>query len=85
MQNENALIDNIVFNPSHHHPAHVKVPTRDMTPGYPLYSIIASSEEIQEAIIPLMLRPSYLSHTHDDVIKWKHFLRYWPFVWGIHR
>ena len=23
--------------------------------------------------------------THDDVIKWKHFSRYWPFVWGIHR
>ena len=23
--------------------------------------------------------------THDDVIKWKHFLRYRPFVWGIHR
>ena len=23
--------------------------------------------------------------THDDVIKWKHFPRYWPFVWGIHR
>ena len=22
---------------------------------------------------------------HDDVIKWKHFLCYWPFVWGIHR
>ena len=22
---------------------------------------------------------------HDDVIKWKHFLRYWPFVGGIHR
>ena len=22
---------------------------------------------------------------HDDVIKWKYFLRYWPFVWGIHR
>ena len=22
---------------------------------------------------------------HDDVIQWKHFLRYWPFVWGIHR
>ena len=22
---------------------------------------------------------------HDDVIKWKHFLRYWPFVPGIHR
>ena len=25
----------------------------------------------------------YLSH--DDVIKWKHFPRYWPFVRGIHR
>ena len=22
---------------------------------------------------------------HDDVIKWKHFRHYWPFVWGIHR
>ena len=22
---------------------------------------------------------------HDDVIKWKHFPRYWPFVQGIHR
>ena len=22
---------------------------------------------------------------HDDVIKWKHFPRYWPFVWGVHR
>ena len=20
---------------------------------------------------------------HDDVLKWKHFLRYWPFVWRI--
>ena len=23
--------------------------------------------------------------THDDVIKWKHCPRYWPFVRGIHR
>ena len=23
--------------------------------------------------------------SHDDVIKWKHFPRYWPFVGGIHR
>ena len=22
---------------------------------------------------------------HDDVIKWRHFPRYWPFVRGIHR
>ena len=25
------------------------------------------------------------SASHDDVINWKHFLRYWPFVRGIHR
>ena len=24
-------------------------------------------------------------HFHDDVIKWKHFPRFWPFVRGIHR
>ena len=28
---------------------------------------------------------NYMCCTHDDVIKWKHFPRYWPFVWGIHR
>ena len=27
----------------------------------------------------------WISHIHDDVIKWKHFLRYWSFVRGIHR
>ena len=26
-----------------------------------------------------------MSFHHDDVIKWKHFPRYWPFVRGIHR
>ena len=26
-----------------------------------------------------------LEHIHDDVIKSKHFPRYWPFAWGIHR
>ena len=25
------------------------------------------------------------SRSHDDVIKWEHFPRYWPFVRGIHR
>ena len=27
----------------------------------------------------------WLFRGHDDVIKWKHFPRYWPFVRGIHR
>ena len=26
-----------------------------------------------------------LGQLHDDVIKWKNFPRYWPFVRGIHR
>ena len=26
-----------------------------------------------------------LGTSHDDVIKWTHFPRYWPFVRGIHR
>ena len=26
-----------------------------------------------------------LERIHDDVIKWKHFLRYWPLVRGIHQ
>ena len=26
-----------------------------------------------------------IANNHDDVIKWKHFPRYWPFVRGIHR
>ena len=30
-----------------------------------------------------VLRSQFSSH--DDVIKWKHFPRYWPFVQGIHR
>ena len=34
------------------------------------------------------LAPSWLSvefRLHDDVIRWKHFPCYWPFVRGIHR
>ena len=27
----------------------------------------------------------FMWHNHDDVIKWKHFPRYWPFVRGIHQ
>ena len=37
----------------------------------------------------LSARLQYLHYvskrTHDDVIKWKHFPRYWPFVRRIHR
>ena len=39
---------------------------------------------------PFLCRITWLvplgwSQYHDDVIKWKHLPRYWPFVRGIHR
>ena len=34
---------------------------------------------------PLCHGAYLVSVIHDDVIKWKHFPRYWPFVRGIHR
>ena len=37
--------------------------------------------------LPGQLNPTWATtcNLYDDVIKWKHFLRYWPFVRGIHR
>ena len=34
--------------------------------------------------ITMVLTCLYWSESHDDVIKWKYFSSYWPFVWGIH-
>ena len=36
-----------------------------------------------ECQLNIELEPGNLAE-HDDVIKWKHFPRYWPFVRGIH-
>ena len=36
---------------------------------------------LREIVVALLGKKS----THDDVIKWKHFPRHWPFVQGIHR
>ena len=35
--------------------------------------------------VPKNTHKTYITNAHDDVIKWKHFLRHWPFVRGIHR
>ena len=37
----------------------------------------------QVIITYMALRKS--GQIYDDVIKWKHFPLYWPFVWGIHQ
>ena len=36
-------------------------------------------------LISFMIDSPVLPNIHDDVIKWKHFPCYWPFVRGIHR
>ena len=35
--------------------------------------------------MPFITGPNTSERSHDDVIKWKHFPRYWSFVQGIHR
>ena len=35
--------------------------------------------------MPQVILLNGIRQRHDDVIKWKHFPRYWPFVRGIHR
>ena len=41
---------------------------------------------IREACVPPQSNSTAESRNyHDDVIKWKYFPRYWPFVRGIHR
>ena len=39
----------------------------------------------QSATLPALCQGIHSDLCHDDVIKWKHFSRYWPFVRGIHR
>ena len=48
--------------------------------GYIQNSIVV----LNEGISPLIYHRQYIFQ-HDDVIKWKHFPRYWPFVRRIHR
>ena len=52
------------------------------------------SDKISRSDMPLSILPHMNDSrnaawtdnwSHDDVIKWKHFPRYWPFVRGIHR
>ena len=41
--------------------------------------------EIVQEIFSHVRQTSVTLHIHDDVIKWKHFPRNWPFVREIHR
>ena len=50
--------------------------------GFPTHICGTRPQWIKES---LHLSLKWLSIQHDDVIKWKHFPRYWPFVRRIHR
>ena len=64
-----------------------------ITPPLPCTSMMFSIVGVRTWIsnyIPLIMWMWILIHgpksvLHDDVIKWKHFPRYWPSVRGIHR
>ena len=48
-------------------------------------SIIIWNQERQPIYRPHGWAVGFISWHHGDVIKWKYFPRYWPFVRGIHR
>ena len=52
---------------------------------------VCETHEIPSEILYLQLHSQFacdfitICTCHDNVIKWKHFPHYWPFVWGIHQ
>ena len=56
-------------------------PSSKTIPGGP-YNY-QKGQEWRRWLLPLGIKQ--VSCYHDDVIKWKHFARHWPFVRGIHR
>ena len=42
------------------------------------------ADKITHYVVSIIIRGKHI-HGHDDVIKWKHFPRYLPFLRGIHR
>ena len=49
-----------------------------------LVNIGSGNDFLPDALNHCLINLCWLP-VHDDVIKWKHFPRYWPFVRGIHR
>ena len=61
--------------------------TRMMPHAYQLITAIETLNQTYEWGVIFILWGGYngLAPSHHDVIQWKHFPRYWPFVRGIHR
>ena len=52
--------------------------------GYLIFNMRISIYE-KTVVLKWGLGSQAVTNNHDDVIEWKHFPRYWPFVRGIHR
>ena len=51
----------------------------------PTHIVQKRKRDITSSATTLMGKSMERGVSHEDVIKWKHFPRYWPFVRGIHR
>ena len=51
----------------------------------PNLNVISYLPELPYENKSMLINPMFDAVYHDDVIKWMHFPRYWPFVRGIHR
>ena len=47
-------------------------------------SVSKTAKSILSTLCDILVPQSAMYYCHDEVIKWKDFLRYWHFVWGIH-
>ena len=74
---------------------HLKIPSAKRQPFYPGGDELTTLIEMEgwSSLLSLAEAGSCdvdsfiitVATEHDDIIKWKHFPRYWPFVRGIHR
>ena len=52
---------------------------------YPGWHIQLLHKKRQVELLAIIVMHTKMHAGNDDVIKWKHLPRYWPFVWRIHR
>ena len=50
-----------------------------------IFTLLFRTEQLHSIIVVKLWYSSSYLRMHDDVIKWNHFPRNWPFVRGIHR
>ena len=81
-------MDQNLLKSRHEKPSH-KVAQRNTIITFDYTSLTTNHQGYITVLIGLAIFDcmQFVSHwyTHDDVIKWKHLPRYWPFLRGIHQ